>query len=136
MNHQGRGAGAAGTAWLAVGPACVACTIPAFWHSAVALGLVGAATWAHYTSLAMTPLIAVVVLNDWRRHRDRAVLLFSVTGLAVVSVHIGMHVAYWELHSTLFDLSNQVGLGLLTMAVLLNTRVLWRLRRQRVAVTP
>ena len=134
MDDQLRGAGVTGAAWLAAAPACVVCTIPAFWHVAVSAGLLGAATWAHYSSLVVTPLIAAVVLLDWRRHRDRGVLRFAVAGLAVISVHIGMHVAYWELHSTLFDLTNQVGIALLTVAVLLNTRVLWRLRRARVAV--
>ncbi len=132
MDVRVRDAGTAGIAWVAVGPACVACTIPAFWHAAVTLGLLGAATWLHYSSLAFTPVVAAVVLMNWRRHRDRGVLVFAVAGLAVIAVHIGMHIAWWQLHSRLFDLTNQIGLALLTIAVLLNTRVLLQLRaRQR-----
>ena len=128
MGEELRGAGPAGAAWVAIGPACVACTIPAFWHAAVAMGLLGAATWLHYSSLAATPLIGLVVLANWRHHRDGPTLIFTVAGLAVIAVHIGMHIAFWQLHSTLFNVTNQFGLALLTVAVVLNTRVLLRLR--------
>lgn len=116
--------------WAAVGPACVGCTIPTFWHAAVAAGLLGTATWVHYGALAATPLIVVLLLRDWRVHRHPAVLHLTVIGTAAIAIHVGLHLSGQGHHSPDFNLSNQLGLALITMAVVMNTRTILRMRRR------
>jgi hypothetical protein len=120
-----------GGAWIAVGPACVACTVPVFWHAMAALGLVAAASWVHYLSLAATPLVAAVLAANWRRHRAAAVLVLAAVGMVALALHVGLHLTGHHHHSVAFNLSNQFGLGMLTAAVLVNV---WAIRRLRTSV--
>jgi hypothetical protein len=117
-----------GGAWIAIGPACVACTVPVFWHAVAALGLVTAASWVHYLSLAATPLVGAVLVANWRRHRTTPVLVLASLGMVALALHIGLHLTGHHHHSVAFNVSNQLGLGLLTAAVLVNV---WAIRRLR-----
>jgi hypothetical protein len=118
---------------VAVGPACLACTIPAFWHAVVALGLMAAATWLHYAALALTPVIAALLWRDWEVHRSAPVLVSAGFGMVAIAVHVGLHIGAHGHHSAAFNLANQAGLALLTLAVVLNGRALLGRRRAAAA---
>jgi hypothetical protein len=127
-------AGRTAVGWGAIGPVCVACTVSWVWHAAAGAGLLIALTWAHYVGLLGAFVMAGVVVATRRHHRRRLPTVLVALGLVPLLWHVGLHVAGGESHHSLaFNVTNQVAITLLSVAVFAN---LWSSRANRVAREP
>lgn len=105
--------------WAAAGPVCVACTVPWVWHATAAAGLVGAVTWAHYAGLAAAPVVAAAIVLGHRRRRRALPAVLALAALVPLAVHTALHLGTGaNHHSVLFNVTDQAGITLLSLAVL------------------